>query len=70
MKSGIDKSLDVGRRVVLVAVKASRDISTSAFIWAVTHVVQPGDSIKLLVVNPTHTSGKLFSALAYIYASH
>lgn len=61
MKSGIDRSLDVGKRVVLVAVKASRDISTSAFIWALTHVVQPGDYVKLLVLIPAHSSSKLFS---------
>ncbi|KAH0651766.1 hypothetical protein KY284_031678 [Solanum tuberosum] len=53
MKSG---SLDVGKRVVVVAVKASREISRSAFIWALTHVVQPGDSVKLLVLIPNHTS--------------
>ncbi|KAG5595788.1 hypothetical protein H5410_037020 [Solanum commersonii] len=53
MKSG---SLDVGKRVVVVAVKASREISRSAFIWALTHVVQPGDSVKLLVLIPSHTS--------------
>ncbi|KAM3281132.1 inactive protein kinase SELMODRAFT isoform X1 [Capsicum chacoense] len=58
MKSGIDRSLDVGKRVVLVAVKASRDISTSAFIWALTHVVQPGDYVKLLVLIPAHSSSK------------
>ena len=51
---------DVGKRVVVVAVKASRDISRSAFIWALTHVVQPGDSVKLLVLIPNHTSSKFF----------
>ncbi|KAJ8568264.1 hypothetical protein K7X08_020986 [Anisodus acutangulus] len=58
MKSGIDRSLDVRKRVVLVAVKASTEISRSAFIWALTHVVQPGDSVKLLVLIPAHSSGK------------
>ncbi|KAJ0698663.1 hypothetical protein HanLR1_Chr10g0382311 [Helianthus annuus] len=43
-------------RVVLIAVKASREISRNALIWALTHVVQPGDCAKLLVVIPTHTS--------------
>ncbi|XP_019223594.1 PREDICTED: inactive protein kinase SELMODRAFT_444075-like isoform X2 [Nicotiana attenuata] len=57
-KSGTNRSLDVGKRVVLVAVKASRDISRSAFIWALTHVVQPGDSVKLLVLIPPHSSSK------------
>lgn len=59
-KSGTNRSLDVGKRVVLVAVKASRDISRSAFIWALTHVVQPGDSVKLLVLIPPHSSSKLY----------
>ncbi|KAI3524712.1 hypothetical protein L1887_03375 [Cichorium endivia] len=45
-----------GERVVLIAVKASREISKNAFIWALTHVVQPGDCAKLLVVIPAHTS--------------
>ena len=34
-------------KVVVVAVKASRDISRNALVWALTHVVQPGDCIKL-----------------------
>ncbi|KAJ0885800.1 putative protein kinase RLK-Pelle-PERK-2 family [Helianthus annuus] len=51
-------------RVVLIAVKASREISRNALIWALTHVVQPGDCAKLLVVIPTHTSShKLWKSL-------
>ncbi|XLS51675.1 hypothetical protein HN51_012352, partial [Arachis hypogaea] len=42
----------VSGKVVVVAVKASREISRTALVWALTHVVQPGDSIKLLVVIP------------------
>ncbi|XP_027342221.1 inactive protein kinase SELMODRAFT_444075-like [Abrus precatorius] len=45
-------------RVVVVAVKASRDISKTALVWALTHVVQPGDCIKLLVVIPAHSASK------------
>lgn len=45
-----------GERVVLIAVKASREISRNALIWALTHVVQPGDCAKLLVVIPAHSS--------------
>ncbi|KAL4589539.1 hypothetical protein LXL04_002447 [Taraxacum kok-saghyz] len=45
-----------GERIVLIAVKASKEISKDAFIWALTHVVQPGDCAKLLVVIPAHTS--------------
>jgi len=47
-------------KVVVVAVKASRDISRTALVWALTHVVQPGDCIKLLVVIPV-----LSSSIAY-----
>ncbi|RDX88605.1 Proline-rich receptor-like protein kinase PERK9 [Mucuna pruriens] len=45
-------------KVVVVAVKASRDISRTALVWALTHVVQPGDCIKLLVVIPALSSSK------------
>nr|GMD41224.1 inactive protein kinase SELMODRAFT_444075-like isoform X1 [Ipomoea batatas]GME07527.1 inactive protein kinase SELMODRAFT_444075-like isoform X1 [Ipomoea batatas] len=57
-KSGKDRSLDVGKRLVLVAVKVSKDIPRAALIWALTHVVQPGDCVKLLVVIPNHSSSK------------
>ena len=43
-------------KVVVVAVKASRDISRTALVWALTHVVQPGDCIKLLVLIPPLSS--------------
>ena len=43
-------------KVVVVAVRASRDISSTALVWALTHVVQPGDCIKLLVVIPPLSS--------------
>lgn len=43
---------------VVVAVRAAtREISKTAIVWALTHVVQPGGSIILLVVVPAHTSG-------------
>lgn len=58
-KSGKDRSLDVGKRLVLVAVKVSKDIPRAALIWALTHVVQPGDCVKLLVVIPNHSSSIL-----------
>ncbi|OAY53896.1 inactive protein kinase SELMODRAFT_444075 [Manihot esculenta] len=45
-------------KVVVVAVKASKEIPRRALIWALTHVVQPGDFIKLLVVIPAHSSSK------------
>lgn len=50
-------SSEVSGKVVVVAVKASRDISKTALVWALTHVVQPGDCIKLLVVIPATSSG-------------
>ncbi|XP_074576127.1 inactive protein kinase SELMODRAFT_444075-like [Curcuma longa] len=43
---------------VIVAVKASREISKTALVWALTHVVQPGDCIILLVVVPPCSSGR------------
>ncbi|KAF8696814.1 hypothetical protein HU200_036452 [Digitaria exilis] len=46
---------------VVVAVRAAtREISKTAIVWALTHVVQPGGSIILLVVIPSHTSGRKF----------
>ncbi|KAK2993411.1 hypothetical protein RJ640_021630 [Escallonia rubra] len=57
-KSGKGKVSDMVERVVLVAVRASKEISRTALVWALTHVVQPGDCAKLLVVIPEHTSGK------------
>ena len=44
--------------VVVVAVRAAaREISKTAAVWALTHVVQHGDSILLLVLIPPRTSG-------------
>ncbi|CAA0821127.1 Protein kinase protein with adenine nucleotide alpha hydrolases-like domain [Striga hermonthica] len=45
----VEKGCDVAEKVV-VAVKASKDIPKTALVWALTHVVQPGDCITLLVV--------------------
>lgn len=42
---------------VVVAVKASKEIPKTALVWALTHVVQPGDCITLLVVVPSPSSG-------------
>ncbi|KAL5768655.1 hypothetical protein ACOSP7_015202 [Xanthoceras sorbifolium] len=49
---------EVVGKVVVVAVKASKEISRSALVWGLTHVVQPGDCIKLLVVLPALSSSK------------
>ncbi|XP_015889139.2 inactive protein kinase SELMODRAFT_444075 [Ziziphus jujuba] len=56
-KGGSDHVVGAGK-VVVVAVKASKEISKAALVWALTHVVQPGDCIKLLVVIPSQTSSK------------
>lgn len=52
-----EKGPDVAEKVV-VAVKASmKEIPRTALVWALTHVVQPGDCITLLVVVPAISSG-------------
>ncbi|GJT40579.1 inactive protein kinase-like protein [Tanacetum coccineum] len=43
---------------VIVAVKASRDISKDALVWTLTHVAQPGHCITLIVVMPSLISGR------------
>ncbi|XP_042502328.1 inactive protein kinase SELMODRAFT_444075-like [Macadamia integrifolia] len=55
-----DKGTDVAEKVV-VAVKASKEIPRTALVWALTHVVKPGDCITLLVVVPAHSSGRKWS---------
>lgn len=57
---GKKKSPDVADKVVVVvAVKASKEIPRRALVWALTHVVQPGDHIMLLVVIPPHSHGSI-----------
>ncbi|KAL6618675.1 hypothetical protein ACP70R_033814 [Stipagrostis hirtigluma subsp. patula] len=47
--------------VVVVAVRAAaREISKTAVVWALTHVVQHGDSILLLVIIPPQSTGRKF----------
>ena len=53
----------VAGKVVVVAVKASKEVSRTALVWALTHVVQPGDCITLLVVVPSQGSGYLALSL-------
>ncbi|XP_073302533.1 inactive protein kinase SELMODRAFT_444075-like [Primulina huaijiensis] len=50
-----DKGCDVAEKVV-VAVKASKEIHKSALVWALTHVVKPGDCIVFLVVANSQNS--------------
>ncbi|KAL5579513.1 hypothetical protein UlMin_011955 [Ulmus minor] len=52
-----EKGSDSAEKVV-VAVKASKEIPKTALVWALTHVVQPGDCITLLVVVPSQSSGR------------
>lgn len=52
-------------KVVIVAVKASKYISRTALVWALTHVVQPGDCIKLLVIIP-ELSSSIVITLSFI----
>uniref|UniRef100_A0A7N0ZXB2 Protein kinase domain-containing protein n=1 Tax=Kalanchoe fedtschenkoi TaxID=63787 RepID=A0A7N0ZXB2_KALFE len=46
---------------VVVAVRSSKDVPKNALMWALTHVVQPGDCITLLVVVPAQNSGRRWS---------
>ena len=55
---GGEASLDAAERVV-VAAKISKVIPRAALVWALTHVVQPGGFITLLVVVPAPSSGSL-----------
>ncbi|KAM7255585.1 hypothetical protein ACFE04_008483 [Oxalis oulophora] len=50
---------DSGEKVI-VAVKALKEIPKTALVWALSHVVQPGDCITLLVVVPSQSSGRKF----------
>ncbi|CDY41795.1 BnaC02g12060D [Brassica napus] len=52
-----ERSVVVGKKV-MVAVIASKEISKAALLWTLTHVVQPGDRIRLLVVVPSNYSSK------------
>ncbi|KAL8524513.1 hypothetical protein ACS0TY_014194 [Phlomoides rotata] len=45
----VEKGSAMAKKVV-AAVKASKEIPKTALVWALTHVVQPGDCITLLVV--------------------
>lgn len=53
-------SSDEGGKMVVVAVKALKEIPKTALVWALTHVVQPGDCIKLLVVIPARSSSNFY----------
>lgn len=59
-----EKGSDVKEKVV-VAVKASREIPRTALIWALKHVVQPGDCITLVVVVSSESSGTFYLPLLF-----
>jgi hypothetical protein len=60
-KAAAEKGAPAAAEKVVVAVRAAiREISKTAIVWALTHVVQPGGSIILLVVIPAQSSGTLF----------
>ncbi|KAJ9568425.1 hypothetical protein OSB04_004391 [Centaurea solstitialis] len=52
-----EKGSDVVETVV-VAVKASKEIPKSPLVWALSHVVQPGHCVTLLIVIPSQVSGR------------
>lgn len=51
--------------VVVVAVKAAKEVSRTALTWALTNVVKPGDCVRLLVVIPTHASSNILFLLYF-----
>lgn len=61
-----EKGSDDAEKVV-VAVKALKEVPKTALVWALTHVVQPGDCITLLVVVPSQSSG-IFTLPFLIFA--
>lgn len=56
----IDDEAGQKERRVVVAVKASKDVPRAALVWALTHVVQPGDRITLLLLVSPRSSGVIF----------
>ncbi|AED96807.1 putative protein kinase RLK-Pelle-PERK-2 family [Arabidopsis thaliana] len=52
-----ERGVVVGKKV-MVAVRASKEIPKAALLWTLTHVVQPGDRIRLLVVVPSNYTSK------------
>lgn len=56
---------EVKGKVVVVAVEATKEVSRSGLMWALTNVVQPGDSIKLLGVISPFCSSISFMSLHY-----
>lgn len=67
-KRGKQEKGSDGAEKVIVAVKASsKEIPKTALVWSLTHVVQPGDCITLLVVVPSQSSGDSFFYLVLCF---
>ncbi|KAL8101228.1 hypothetical protein AgCh_033198 [Apium graveolens] len=54
-----EKGLDAAMEKVIVVVKAAKEVPKNGLVWALTHVVQPGDSIILLLVIPSQSSSTI-----------
>ncbi|KAJ1284189.1 hypothetical protein BS78_03G186200 [Paspalum vaginatum] len=59
-EKGAAAATPAAEKVVVAVRAAAREISKTAIVWALTHVVQPGGNIILLVVIPAHSSGRKF----------
>lgn len=65
-----ERGVVVGKKV-MVAVRASKEIPKAALLWTLTHVVQPGDRIRLLVVVPSnYTSKSSFFLSLFFFVSN
>ncbi|KAF6166526.1 hypothetical protein GIB67_005388 [Kingdonia uniflora] len=49
-----------GAKKVIIAVRAEKEISQTALAWALTHIINSGDSITLLAVFPKQNKGRKF----------
>lgn len=59
LKLGKQDKVSNGAEKIVVAVKASKEIPKTALVWALTHVVQPGHCLTLLVLVPSQSSGNI-----------
>lgn len=66
----LEKGSDAAVEKVIVAVKAAKEVPKNALVWALTHVVQPGDSITLLVVVPSQSSGIILGFIYFLDIYH
>lgn len=62
-----EKSSDAAEKVVVAVKSSAKEVPRTALVWALTHVVQPGDCITLLVVVPSQSSGiiSIFHSIFY-----